>query len=206
MHVRATTITVEPGRVDELIRFARDEVTPVADGCPGSLGLSMFVDRSTGTATITTAWATEQQRDESDRSLLPVRERAAALFGATPAVELLEMAVLDRRRPAEPGFWARMTRVLVNPALLDDAIDAYGTTTLPALELLDGFCSAVLLVDRRTGQGVSTVVFDSRVALETSRAAGDEIRRTSAAKAGAQVVEVRESEVVIAGIRAPQSG
>ena len=206
MHVRATTITVDPGRVDELIRFARDDVAPVAESCPGSLGLSMFVDRGTGTATITTAWRSEREREASDAALRPVRDRAAALFGGTPAVELLEMAVLDRRRPAEPGFWARMTRVLVDPSRIDDAVDAYGTTTLPALELLDGFCSAVLLVDRAGGRGVSSVVFDSLAALDASRAAAEGIRRTSAAKAGAEVVEVRESEVAIAGIRAPQSG
>lgn len=206
MHVRATTISADPSRVDELIRFAAEQVAPVCDGLRGSLGLSMFADRTTGTCTISTAWESEQDRDDSDGALRPLRAKAGDLFGAAPAVELLEMAVLDRRRPAEPGFWARMTRVAIDPAHVDDAIDAYGATTLPALELLDGFCSAVLLVDRARGAGVSSVVFDSRAALEASRAQADEIRRTSAEKAGAQVVEVRESEVVLAGIRTPQTG
>lgn len=206
MFIRATTITADPSRVDELISFATDEVAPVCDRLRGSLGLSMFVDRKTGTCTISTAWQTEEDRDASDEALRPLRARAAELMGATPAVELLEMVVLDRRRPARPGFWSRMTRVSIDPGHLDDAIDAYGATTLPALELLDGFCSAALLVDRTKGSGVSTVVFDSKAALEASRLAADEIRRTSAAKAGAQIVDVRESEIVLAGIRAPETG
>lgn len=206
MFVRATTISADPSRVDELISFATDEVAPLCDRLHGSLGLSMFVDRQSGTCTISTAWQTEKDRDASDAALRPLRARAAELVGATPAVELLEMVVLDRRRPARPGFWSRMTRVSIDPEHLDDAIDAYGATTLPALELLDGFCSAALLVDRTKGSGVSTVVFDSRAALEASRLAADEIRRTSAAKAGAQIVDVRESEIVLAGIRAPETG
>lgn len=206
MHVRATTISADPNRVDELIRFAKQEVAPVCDGLRGSLGLSMFADRTTGTCTISTAWETEQDRDDSDAALRPIRAKAGDLFGAAPVVELFEMAVLDRRRPAEPGFWARTTRVSIDPSHIDEAIDAYGVTTLPALELLDGFCSAVLLIDRTIGAGVSSVVFDSRAALEASRAQAEEIRRTSVEKAGAQIVDVRESEVVLAGIRTPQSG
>lgn len=206
MHVRATTISADPSRVDELISFAAEQVAPACDGLRGSRGLSMFVDRTTGTCTISTAWETEQDRDDSDSALRPLRSRAGELFGAAPAVELLEMVVLDRRRPAEPGFWARTTRVSIDPVHVDDAIDAYGATTLPALELMDGFCSAVLLVDRAAGAGVSTVVFDTRTALEASRPAADEIRRTSAAKAGAEIVDVRESELVLAGIRAPETG
>lgn len=206
MHVRATTISIDPKRVDDLIRFVQREVAPPLQDLPGSLGLSMFADRDSGTCTVSTAWDSEQDRDASDASLAPVRTRVAVEFEAVPTVELFEMAVLDRRRPAEAGFWARMTRVTIDPERIDDAVDAYGTTTLPALELLDGFCSAVLLVDRSAGMGLSSVTFDSRSALDASRELAKGIRSTSVAKMGAEIVEVRESEVVIAGIRAPQSG
>lgn len=206
MFVRATTISADPSRIDELIQFVSQEVTPALDGLRGSLGLSMFVDRQTGTSTVSTAWQTVEDRAATESVLAPLRNKAAGLFDVQPLVELFEMAVLDRRRPAEPGFWARMTRVSMDPARVDEGIDTYGTTTLPALELLDGFCSAVLLVDRDSGAGVSSVVFDGRASLEASREQGEQIRRTTSAKAGAEIVEVREAEIVIAGIRVPQSG
>ena len=94
-----------------------------------------------------------------------------------PATELFELAVLDRRRPAEQGFWVRMTRVSIDPSQVTAAIDAYSASTVHDLGLL-----------------------------EASRTQAESIRTAGLDKAGAQVTEVRESEIVIAGIRMTQSG
>ncbi len=139
--------------------------------------------------------------------LTPLRAKASRLLGGgTPATELLELAVLDRRRPAEVGFWTRMTRVEIAPDRMDSAIDAYTASTVHDVQLLDGYCSAVLLVDREHGRGMVSVTFDSRRSLEASRAQGDTVREAGLAKAGAEMVEIRESEIVVAGLRLPQTG
>ena len=204
MLVRATTTHAEPERIDEGIAYVRDHVVPVVDGLPGSLGLSMLVDRDTGLVTVTTAWETTQARRDSYGALEAVRaQTTAALGGAVPATELLELAVLDRGRLAEPGYWSRTTRVRIDPHRVDSAIDAYSASTRHDVQLLDGYCSAVLLVDRVTGFGAVSVTFDSREALEASRAPAATLRETGSAKAGAEVMEVRESEIVLAGIRMP---
>lgn len=205
MFIRATTVAADPARLDEGIRLTRDVVAPALSAVPGSLGLSMYVDRDTGTSTVSSAWETREARDAAQAALDPLRARAAGIVGGLPVTELFELAVLDRRRPAEPGFWSRMTRVSIDPHRMETAIDAYRSTTLPALELLDGYCSAALLVDYGRGAGISSVVFDSRAALDASRDQGEQIRRTSTEKAGAEVVDVRESEIVIAGMRLPQT-
>ena len=205
MFIRATTIAADPARLDEGIRFTRDVVAPALSAVPGSLGLSMYVDRDTGTSTVSSAWETRGARDAAQAALDPLRARAAGIVGGLPVTDLFELAVLERRRPAEPGFWSRMTRVSIDPHRMETAIDAYRSTTLPALELLDGYCSAALLVDYGRGAGISSVVFDSRASLDASRDQGEQIRRTSTAKAGAEVVDVRESEIVIAGMRLPQT-
>ena len=124
----------------------------------------------------------------------------------TAAVELLELAVLDRRRPAEVGFWSRLTRVSVDPSYVENAVDAYSASTMHDLQLLDGYCSAVLLVDRVNGMGAVSVVFDSLAALEASRGRAQSLRTSGLAKAGAEMIDVRESQIAIAGIRMPQSG
>jgi hypothetical protein len=207
MYVRATTIHADRTRIDEGIAFVRDHVVPAVDSQPGSLGLSMFVDRDTGVVTVTSAWESNQARAASDAPLTPMRARASeALGGGIPATELLELAVLDRRRPAEPGFWSRLTRVTIDPHRIDSAIDAYSASTLHDVQLLEGYCSAVLLVDRATGHGAVSVTFDSLRALEASREQAQALRDAGSAKAGAEVTEVRESEIVLAGIRMPQSG
>lgn len=207
MFVRATTINGDPARLDEGIAFVKANVVPAVTSLPGSLGLSMFVDRDTGTTTVSTAWETEKARADADAVLTPLRGKGTRILGGgTPVTELFELAVIDRLRPAEPGFCSRITRVTIDPSNIEEAIDAYTSSTLHDLQLLDGYCSAVLLVDRTRGLGVVSVTFDSRAHLEASRARAEDIRRTGLEKAGAEVAEVREAEIVIAGLRLPQTG
>ena len=82
-------------------------------------------------------------------------------------------------------------------------VDVYRTTTVPALSMLDGFASAGLLIDLDAGRGVSLVTFVDRSALEDSRRAAAEIRKTSVEKANAQVIEVVEAEMVLAELHLP---
>jgi heme-degrading monooxygenase HmoA len=207
MYVRATTITADPARIDEGVAFVRGSVLPATTSLPGSLGLSLFADRTTGVVTVTTAWESEAARADADAVLTPLRARGTKVLGGTTAVtELFELAVIDRQRPAQTGFWSRMTRVSLEPENVESAIDAYASSTQHDLQLLPGYCSAVLLVDRERGLGVVATTFDSRAHLEASRPQAEEIRRAGLAKAGAEVSDVREAEILIAGLRLPQTG
>jgi hypothetical protein len=207
MFVRATTINADPARIDDGIAFVRDHVVPAVETLPGSLGLSMMVDRVSGTTTVSTAWETEAGRAAADGLLTTLRGKAMRIMGTgTPVTEYFELAVLDRLRPASDGFWNRMTYVTIDPAHLDDAVDAYASSTLHDLQLLPGYCSAVLLVDRIRGAGIVSLTFDSKASLEASREQAETIRRAAVEKTGARVSEIRESQVVIAGLRLPQTG
>ena len=202
MHVRATTTHADPTQIDEGVAYVREHVVPVVDSLPDSLGLTVLVDRDSGLVTVTTAWDSMQARQDSAASLAPLREGLVrALGGGEHVTELLELAVLDRVRPAPPGSWSRTTRVRIDPHRVDSAIDAYSASTRHDVRLLDGYCSAVLLVDRASGHGAVSVTFDSREALEASRAHAAALRESGSAKAGAEVTDVRESEVVLSGIR-----
>jgi hypothetical protein len=207
MFVRATTITSDPARIDEGVDFVRNSVVPAVNTLPGCLGLSMFVDRENALVTVSTAYTSEQTRAEADTLLTPLRAKGTRILGGgTPVTEFFELAVIDRLRPAEPGFWSRLTRVTIEPTQVDEAVDAYTSSTLNDVQLLPGYCSAVLLIDRQRGMGLVSVTFDSLQHLVDSRTQGEQIREVGLAKAGAEIVEVRESEIVIAGIRLPQTG
>ncbi len=207
MHVRATTIDADPGRIDEGVAFVKEHVVPAVATLPGSLGLSMFVDRDTGLTTVSTGWATQQARQDAEELLGVLRGKAMrVLGGGTPVTEYFELVALDRLRPAMPGFWNRATQVTIDPAHLEEAVDTYTSSTVHDLQLLPGYCSATLLVDRPRGMGMVSVVFDSKETLDASRDMGDQIRRAAVEKTGAAMVDVRESEIVIAGLRLPQTG
>lgn len=204
MHIRMTTIDTEAARLDDVLAVARDEVGPIVDGLAGSCGMSAFVSRSTGRATVVTAWATEQDCVASDSALAPVRARTAAAVGGTIQAQEMEVALLERAVPASPGCWTRVTRTAGDPQRLEESIVGFAASVVPALRTLPGFCTVVLLVDRATGEAVSSTTWATREALDGS-AQRSQLLRTSVAPAlGREVIDVTEYEVAIAGIRPPQ--
>lgn len=200
---RVTTVDGDAGRIDEVITFVKQTVQPLLLQLPGSLGLAMLVNRDRGRVTVTTAWTTAEARAASDAHLAPIRGEAARLLGGQARPEEFDLAVLDRVRPAAAGYWNRLVRLAVPPDRLETGIAAFRDQVLPALRGEAGFCGGVLLVDRTSGTALGLTTWDSREALEASRAAANQVRARVTESIGATVVEVVESEIVIAGIGAP---
>jgi hypothetical protein len=204
MFVRSTVIDTEPGRIDQGIAFVRDRVAPLVREIEGSRGITMLVNRDTGRTVISSLWGTRAALDGSARLIASVRDEAAVLLGGAPLAEQWEVAELYRVRPAEPGFGNRSTRLEFDPGDAEHLVETYRSTTVPALALLDGFASAWLLVDIEAGKAVSHVTFVSRAAMQDSRRAAAEIRRTSSEKAGARPTEILESEMVLVELHLPE--
>ena len=76
-----------------------------------------------------------------------IRDRAAAIFGGSPQVERWEIAVLHRDHRSRDGACVRATWMQVEPAQADRGIDMSKMAMLSAIEDLEGFCSASLMVD-----------------------------------------------------------
>ena len=98
----------------------------------------------------------------SAESIRPVRDRAAELFGGSTQVEEWEIAVLHRDHRSRDGSCVRATWVKVDLDQIDQGIDFYKMAILPALDELDGFCSASLMVDRASGRAVSSATYRQR--------------------------------------------
>ena len=140
----------------------------------------------------------------SAEAVRPVRDRVAELFGGSADVEEWEIAVLHRDHRSNVGACVRATWVKVGPDQIDRAIDFYKMTILPALEELEGFCSASLLVDRASGRGVSSASFDSVEAMERNRDQLDRIRATGSQDVSAEVLDVCDFELAVAHLRVPE--
>jgi quinol monooxygenase YgiN len=205
VHARSTTIQAQPASIDAGIAHTRDEVMPALQEIDGCMGVSLLVDRDSGRCIATSSWESEEAMRASADRAKQVRDRAAQTFGGNiEKIEEWEIAVLHRDHRSHEGACVRATWIKGDPAQADRNIEIYKTSVLPALENLDGFCSASLLVDRSSGRAVGSTTFDSREALERSRDQAKSIRDERSREMGVDIVDVREFELAIAHLRVPE--
>jgi heme-degrading monooxygenase HmoA len=202
MFARVTTVQADVSRIDEGIAFAR-EVQPQVDQIPGSRGMAMWVDRASGRCAITVLWADREALEASTDAVAGFRAAVAEhLGGGEPRVEVFEVAVRHLVKPAEPGYWHRSTRCDVPAGDLDQVVEHFQHSVVPAVDKVDGLTAAVLLVDRDSGKALTAVTYDSREALDASRARGQDLRDAAAAEIPTMAItDVTEMEFVIAGLR-----
>ena len=204
MYARSTTFMARPESIDAGMAEVRDNVMPMMMRMDGCVGLSMLVDRSSGRCIVTSAWRSEEAMRASDEELRPVREQVGAMLEGRPETEEWEIAVLHRDHRSTDGACVRVTWMRVDPMELDRAIDVYRLASLPRAEELAGFCSASLLVDRRTGRAVSSVTYDSVRAMESNREAAAAMRSAGSKEAGAELLDAGEFELSLAHLRVPE--
>ena len=204
MYARSTTIKAQPTSIDAGITHMRDTVMPALEAIDGCVGLSLLVDRTSGRCIVTSSWESEEAMRASAESLRPLRDRAAELFGGGAQIEEWEIAAMHREHRAGEGACVRATWVKVDPDQLDGGIEFFKATLLPALEELEGFCSASLLVDRASGRGVAAATFDTAEAIEQNKDQLDGIKATGSREANAEVLDQCDFELALAHLRVPE--
>lgn len=205
MYARSTTFKDRPEAVDDAITLVRDEVMPAVREMEGCVGLSMLVDRTSGSCIVTTAWASLPDLESSAPRVAPLRDRAHRLFGTRPEIAVWEIAVLHRAHHVGEGACARVTWSRLQREQMDEHLDSFTTNLLPQVEQLPGFCSVSLLMDRDTGLATVAVVYDSREALERNRSASLELRAQQMRRLPAEFLDVAEFEVPLAHLRVPET-
>jgi heme-degrading monooxygenase HmoA len=204
VYARATTFRAQSSSVDADIAHVRDTVMPALEGIEGYIGLSLLVDQPSRRCIATSSWQSEEAMRAGEQSVRPVRDRAAEIFGGSAQVEEWEIADLHRDHRSSEGACVRATWVKVDPDQIDRGIDFYKTTILPALEELEGFCSASLLVDRASGRAVASATYDSVETMERNRDQLDRLRATGSPDVSAQVLDVCDFELALAHLRVPE--
>ncbi|MGB6207372.1 hypothetical protein, partial [Mycobacterium sp.] len=179
-------------------------VMPALERVDGCLGMSLLVDRDSGRCIATSSWENEQAMRASAREIRPVRDQAAQTFGGSPTVDEWEIAVLHRDHPSRPGAGVRATWLVVRPDQFDRAIEFYRESVLPAIEELEGFCSASLMIDRTSWRAVSSSTFDSLEAMQRNEERARSLRTARLRDLGADQFDVGEFELAIAHLRVPE--
>jgi hypothetical protein len=204
VYARSTTVQAQPSSIDAGIAHIRDTVMPALQDIEGCIGVSLLVDRESGRCIATSAWESEEAMRASAEAVRPIRDKAAEMFGGSAQVEEWDIAVLHRDHRSSEGACVRVTWVKVSPDQVDRGIDFYKMTILPALEELEGFCSASLLVDRASGRAVASAIFDSVDARERNREQLDRLRATGSQEVAAEVLEECDFELALAHLRVPE--
>ena len=205
MYARSTTIQAQPLSVDIGIAHVRDVVMPALHEMDECVGVSLLVDRQSGRCIATSAWESIEAMRAGAERVAPIRDRAALMFDGSARVEEWDIALLHRDHHSRAGACVRATWLKVVPDQLTRSLDFYRTSVLPEMENLDGFCSASLMVDHPTSRrAVSCSTFDSLEAMARNRDRATELRSRRVRDLGAEVIDVAEFELAIAGLRVPE--
>ncbi len=204
MYARSTTIEAQPSSIDAGAAHIRDEVMPALQEVDGCVGLSLLVDRESGRCIATSSWETQEAMHASAERIRPVRDAAAQALGGSPTVDEWEIAVLHRDHPSGAGACVRATWLKVRPDQFDRAIEFYRQSVLPAIEQLEGFCSASLMIDRTSWRAVASSTFDSADAMERNRDQARSLRTARLRDLGTDQHDVGEFELAIAHFRVPE--
>lgn len=205
MYARSTTLRGDPKRVDEGIALVRDEIMPAVQEMDGCVGLSLLVDRATGTSIVTSAWDSEEAMRATEKKVQPLRKRGADLLSARPEVRTWEIAVVHRERSAPEGACASVTWTRGDTKDIDRNLQAFQDQVMPRIMDLDGFCSVSLFIDRDEGLGVTATVFRDRSALERARQDIQAIRSGAIEQLGLELLDAAEFEVAHAHLRVPET-
>ena len=92
----------------------------------------------------------------------------------------------------------------MRPDQFDRAIEFYRESVLPAIEDLEGFCSASLMIDRTSWRAVSSSTFDSLEAMQRNEERARSLRTARLRDLGADQFDVGEFELAIAHLRVPE--
>jgi hypothetical protein len=175
VYARLTLHTAAPARLGEVISHYEHEVSTVLKHEPGSRGMSVLVNADLGVALVETYWVTEDEMRSNDATVADPNHDAA-FFGATVSIEHYECARFVHVAPVHPGAAVSLTRLDTEPTRLDDVVAAYDDLAARSLAGSDGFCSAVLLVDRLSGRALIETMWRDTEALVAARDASAALR------------------------------
>ena len=95
MHARVTTLQGDANKLEDGIRFFRDQAVPVARQQRGFKGARLLVDRSSGKVQAVTLWESAETAQAAESSMSQQRMQGAQTLGAAaPTTEVFEIAVL----------------------------------------------------------------------------------------------------------------
>ena len=202
LHLRFNLMTADPAKIGDALKFVESEVFPEVETQPGSLGLSLYRNKELGVAILESLWASPESMHASEQMAGPARAEAVRRAAGTVAVERYRLAVFEQDARLWPGAAMRLTRMDIEPAGMEDGVDAYGDSAVPLLADTDGFRSALLLTDPQSGHCIAESIWANAEDLAASRSVAAAVR-VDLAGTGFAVRGLEEYELAYSTARKP---
>lgn len=97
-------------------------------------------------------------------------------------------------------MWARVSTCDGSVEDYDASLDAMRSDIAPRVRAMPGSAGLLSMIDRSTGRGLSTTLWESEEAMTASREAANQVRSQAATSMGSRIVDVTEFEVGIADL------
>jgi heme-degrading monooxygenase HmoA len=204
MLVRGTRLKMPVDRIDAMITHFKERTVSEAKKLAGNCGAVLLVDRGSGMGWGLTYWEDEAALKASEAAGTSLRVQATEASGATvEEVERLELAVQERAAPARAGTFVRMNDIKGDPARIEEAIRFSRDQALPVVRGLKGFRAYIFAVNRQTGRGIVSTVWETLDDLKASESAVAPLRAEAQKSSGASTVKVEIFESAYADIFQP---
>ena len=191
-HARVSLMTLDPACADDVVKYVEHEACPAIEQLLGNRGVAVLAIPDLAVIVMESFWFSGDAMRESEGAVAPFRKEAMRRGVATVSVERHEVASATRVARPAPGAGVRLTRVDVDPRRVDEAIARYEDTAVPWLTETGGFCSAVLLVHRRSGRALTETVWCDHEALAASRSPAASIRADAVSATEAEIRALEE--------------
>jgi heme-degrading monooxygenase HmoA len=205
LHIRFNLITAEPLHLGDAIKFIEAEVRTGVESQPGNLGLALYANLELGVAVLESFWVSGDAMRVSEHAASPSRREAVRRASGTVSVERYQLPIFEREASLADGAWLRLTRMDVEPSGVDDAEQVYADTAVPWLADTEGFCGALLLVDRTRGHLISETIWRSHEALAASRSVAAAVRVDAVGSTGCVIRAVEEYGLIFSSAWKPRS-
>ncbi len=102
-YVRMTRIQIDSNKVEDGIRFFREESMPTARREPGFEGARLLVDRAAGVLISVMLWESEAAARAAESAMSVTRSQGAKQLGvATPTTEIFETVIDESAESHHP--------------------------------------------------------------------------------------------------------
>ncbi|WP_433288807.1 antibiotic biosynthesis monooxygenase family protein [Pseudonocardia sp. CA-142604] len=201
MFARYTTLRGDRDKIEAAIEYVDGEVRAAVEATPGNVGFGVAADPASGLLIGASYWDSRESMTAGESALAESRERAAGMAGAEMSIERYEVVAGFRHSIPARGALLRLSRFLVEPARVDEAITNMREGAVPRVKGADGLCSFQLLFNRDTGHGMVVSSWENRTAADAFWPVAEQLRARATEHAGVQFLDVENCSVIRTSVR-----